>query len=224
VTHGRWRDRLVAALALTLIWVLLWGTFSALSLVGGVIIAAIVLTVFPLPPVTYAGRVHPLGVLRFTVRFAADMVVASAQVVALAFRFGRPPQSAVIAVSLRVPSDLGLTLTAEALSLVPGSLIVEVDREHGILYVHVLNVTGAEDTERFRLEVLALERRIVDAFGSPSEREKIAAADAAHSSGALLPTSSPSAASPPAASPSAPESGLSEPPAAERPITEEATP
>ncbi|MFC7534070.1 Na+/H+ antiporter subunit E [Actinoplanes sp. GCM10030250] len=176
---GRWRDRCVAAVALTVIWMLLWGSFTPLTLLGGALIAVIVLAVFPLPPVTYAGRVHPLGVLRFTVRFTADLVVASAQVAALAFRFGRVPRSAVIAVSLRVPSDLGLTLTAEALSLVPGSLIAEVDRERGVLYVHVLNVTGPEDAERVRREVLALEQRIVDAFGSPSERRICAAAAAA---------------------------------------------
>ncbi|MEU4691388.1 Na+/H+ antiporter subunit E [Actinoplanes sp. NPDC023714] len=170
MSAGRWRDRCVAAVALTVIWTLLWGGVTPITVVGGLLIAVVVLTVFPLPPVTYAGRIHPLGVLRFAVRFAADMVVASAQVALLAFRFGTTVRSAVIAVRLRVPSDLGLTLTAEALSLVPGSLIVEVDRERGVLYVHVLGVSSLEEVERFRGEVLALERRIVDAFGSPSER------------------------------------------------------
>ncbi|MBB2941417.1 multicomponent Na+:H+ antiporter subunit E [Actinoplanes lutulentus] len=167
---GRWRDRCVAAAALTVIWTLLWGSFTPLTVIGGLLIAIVVLTVFPLPPVTYAGRVHPLGVLKFAGRFAVDLVVASAQVAALAFRFGSTPRSAVIAVPLRVPSDLGLTLTAEALSLVPGSLIVEVDRERGVLYVHVLGVSDLADVERFRGEVLALERRLVAAFGSPAER------------------------------------------------------
>jgi multicomponent Na+:H+ antiporter subunit E len=176
VISGRWRDRCVAAIALTVIWMLLWGGVTPVTLVGGVLIAVIVLMVFPLPPVTYAGRIHPLGVLRFAGRFAIDMVVASAQVAVLAFRFGSTVRSAVIAVHLRVPSDLGMTLTAEALSLVPGSLIVEADREQGVLYVHVLGVNTPEEVERFRGEVLALERRIVDAFGSPSERAACAAA------------------------------------------------
>ncbi|MEU4428924.1 Na+/H+ antiporter subunit E [Actinoplanes sp. NPDC024001] len=168
---GRWRDRCVAAAALTGIWMLLWGSFTWLTMIGGTIIAVIVLTVFPLPPVTYAGRIHPLGVLRFAARFISDLVTASGQVALLALRPGRVPRSAVIAVPLRVPSDLGLTLTAEALSLVPGSLIVEVDRDRGVLYVHVLDVTGPADADRFRTEVLALEHRIVHAFGSAAERQ-----------------------------------------------------
>ncbi|MEU8817157.1 Na+/H+ antiporter subunit E [Actinoplanes sp. NPDC048796] len=171
--RGRWRDRAVAAAGLTVIWALLWGSFTPLTMLGGALVAVVVLTVFPLPPVTYAGRVHPLGVLRFAWRFVRDLVVASAQVSALAFRFGHVPRSAVIAVPLRVPSDLGLTLTAEALSLVPGSLIVEADRESGVLYVHVLGVRDAAGAERFRRDVLDLERRIVHAFGSPAERRAI---------------------------------------------------
>ncbi|WP_229073614.1 Na+/H+ antiporter subunit E [Actinoplanes sp. DH11] len=167
---GRRRDRCVAAAALTLIWTMLWGSVTPLTVVGGLIVSAVVLTVFPLPAVTYAGRIHPIGVLRFAARFAVDMVVASAQVAVLAFRFGTVPRSAVIAVRMRAPSDLGLTLTAEALSLVPGSLIVEVDRERGVLYVHVLGVSSLAEVERFRGEVLALERRIVHAFGSAAER------------------------------------------------------
>ncbi|XVU29368.1 Na+/H+ antiporter subunit E [Actinoplanes sp. CA-054009] len=170
---GRWRDRAVAALGLTAIWVLLWGSFTPLTMVGGLVVAVVVLTVFPLPPVTYAGRVHPLGVLRFAVRFVKDLVMASAQVASLAFRFGHVSRSAVIAVPLKVPSDLGLTLTAEALSLVPGSLIVEADRERGVLYVHVLGVEDAAGADRFRRDVLDLERRIVQAFGSPAERRVI---------------------------------------------------
>ena len=80
------------------------------------------------------------------------------------------PRSAIVAVGLRAPSDLNLTMTAEALSLVPGSLIVDVDRRRGVLYVHVLGVESAGQAEQFKQDVLDLERRIVRAFGSPAER------------------------------------------------------
>jgi multicomponent Na+:H+ antiporter subunit E len=173
MTGGRWRDRGIAALGLTVIWVLLWGSFTPLTFVGGLVIAVVVLIVFPLPAVTYSGRIHPLGTLRFAGRFALDMVVASFQVVALAFRFGHVPRSAIVAVTLRAPSDLGLTMTAEALSLVPGSLIVDVDRRKGVLYVHVLGVESAAEADKFKEDVLELERRIVRAFGSPAERRAI---------------------------------------------------
>lgn len=160
----RWRDGAVAALGLTAVWVLLWGSLTWLTVLGGALVAAAVLALFPLPVMSRTGRVRPLALLRLAGRFAADLVVASVQVAVLAFRFGHTPRSAIIAVPLRAPSDLGLTLTAEALSLVPGSLIVEVDRERGVLHVHVLGVPDAPAAERFRTSVLDLEDRIVTAF------------------------------------------------------------
>jgi multicomponent Na+:H+ antiporter subunit E len=106
-----WRERLVAAAGLTVIWVLLWGRPTWVNVLGGLLVATVILTVFPLPPVHFAGRIRAVPMLRLAGRFLADLVVASFQIAALAFRFGHVPRSAVIAVPLRVPSDLNLTLT-----------------------------------------------------------------------------------------------------------------
>jgi multicomponent Na+:H+ antiporter subunit E len=169
------RDRVLAAAGLTVIWVLLWGRPSWINVLGGFLLALTVVTVFPLPPVTYAGRIRPLPMLRLAGRFLTDLVRASAQIALMAFRFGHVPHSAVIAVRLRMPTDLNLTLTAEALSLVPGSLIVEVDRDAGILYVHVLNVRTPAEVEEARAAVLDLESRIIAAFGFRSLKKEEAA-------------------------------------------------
>jgi multicomponent Na+:H+ antiporter subunit E len=168
----RW-NRLSAVVVLVFIWALLWGSFNWLSLVGGLLVTGVILLVFPLPPVIFAGRIHPLGVLRFLARFLWDLVVASVQISRLAFRFGHTPRSAVIGVALRVPSDLMLTLTAEAVSLVPGSLIVEVDRIAGVLYLHVLGVEALDQVERVRQSVLAVEARIIAAIGSAAELTRV---------------------------------------------------
>ncbi|MBM7076306.1 Na+/H+ antiporter subunit E [Micromonospora humida] len=170
---ARRRNQAVAMIVLVTVWVLLWGTLSWANVLGGLVVGLVVLTVFPLPPVTFAGRVHPVPLLRFALRFLRDLVVASVQIAALALRFGHPPLGAIIAVRLRVRSDLNLTLTAEALSLVPGSLIVEVDRDAGILYVHVLGVRDRAEVERFRDGVLELEARLIAAIGSAEEQRLI---------------------------------------------------
>jgi multicomponent Na+:H+ antiporter subunit E len=175
--RDRCRNRVIAVTALVAVWSLLWGSFTWANLISGLAVATVVLTVFPLPPVTFAGRVHPLGVLRFALRFLLDLVVSSVQVAALAFRIGHIPRSAVIAVPLAVPSDLNLTLTAEALCLVPGSIVIDVDRVTGTLYVHVLGVRTRAEAERFRRSVWRLEARIITAIGSAAERHLIAASD-----------------------------------------------
>jgi multicomponent Na+:H+ antiporter subunit E len=165
----RWRDRVVAAAVLVAVWILLWGVFSWANLISGLLVAAVVLAVFPLPPVTFAGRPHPLGLLHLAWRFIADLVVGSAQLAVLAFRFGHRPRSAIIRVPLRVRSDLVLTFTGEAVSLVPGSLIVDTDQASTTLYIHVIGVSDRAAVERFRHEVYETEARIVRAIGSDAE-------------------------------------------------------
>ncbi|MET7472649.1 Na+/H+ antiporter subunit E [Micromonospora sp. NPDC005686] len=170
--RDRWRNRAIAVTGLVTVWVLLWGTFSWANVISGLVVAAVLLVVFPLPPVTFAGRIRPVPLLRFLARFLRDLVVASAQIAWLAVRSNHP-QSAIIGVPLRVNTDLNLTLNAEALSLVPGSLIVEADRSTGTLYVHVIGIRSRDEVERFRQSVLELEQRIVAAVGSPEELELV---------------------------------------------------
>jgi multicomponent Na+:H+ antiporter subunit E len=165
----RWRDRAITAAVLVVVWMLLWGVFSWANLISGLLVSVIVLTVFPLPPVTFAGRPRPLGLVRFTLRFVADLVQASVHLAWLAFRFGHRPRSAIIEVPLRVRSDLVLTLTGEAVSLVPGSLIVDTDQASSTLYVHVIGVANRAEVERFRRTVYDVEARIVRAIGSDAE-------------------------------------------------------
>ncbi|MBX7268378.1 Na+/H+ antiporter subunit E [Micromonospora sp. Llam7] len=170
---GRRRDQLIAYGWLVLVWNLLWGDFSWGNLLGGLLVAAAVLVFFPLPPVTFCGRLRLRGVLVFGGWFVVELVRASAHVARIAVQPGFTPRSAIIAVRLRVPTDLNLALTAEVLSLVPGTLIVEVDRDHGTLYVHVLDVRGPADLAASRDRIRAVERRIVAAVGSDAELRRV---------------------------------------------------
>lgn len=165
----RWRDRCLAAAVLVTVWMLLWGVFSWFNLISGLAVIAAVLAIFPLPPVTFNGRLRPLAMLRLVGRFLLDLTIASMQLAVLAVRFGHTPHSAIIRVPLRVHSDLILTLTGEAVSLVPGSLIVDTDQASTTLYIHVLNVSDPAAVERFRRTVYDTEARIVRAIGTDKE-------------------------------------------------------
>ncbi|SBT38126.1 Na+/H+ antiporter subunit E [Micromonospora narathiwatensis] len=166
---GRRRDQAVALGWLVAIWLLLWGDLSWGNLLGGLVVGAAVLIFFPLPPVTFGGRLRPGPLLVLAVTFVGELVSASVHVAAVAVRPGCRPRGAVIAAPLRVRTDLNLALTAELVSLVPGTLILDVDRDRGVLYVHVLDVRRPEDLTASRERVLAAERRIVRAVGSAEE-------------------------------------------------------
>jgi multicomponent Na+:H+ antiporter subunit E len=173
VGAGRRRVQWPMVAWLTLVWWVLWGTWSAMSLVGGVLVAVAALLAFPLPPLDLDVRVRPLGVLRLVARFLWDVLVASLEV---AWTVVRPPpelRNAVVRVPLRTDSELVLVLVAELVCLVPGSVVVEVHRSTRTLFLHVLDVrtddAGAASAQ-VREQVWAQERRVLDALGSRTTR------------------------------------------------------
>ena len=72
---------------------------------------------------------------------------------------------------LRTDDDLIMTHTAVTASLIPGSLIVEADRDRRILYLHVIGVRIDEDVERSARACCGWEARIVRAVGSRAQLE-----------------------------------------------------
>ena len=158
--------------ALVVLWMLLWGTVSWISVLSGIAVAIAVTRFFYLPPVELSGRFNPLWFVAFLGHFAWDLVRGSAEVAWLAFRPRAFPKSAVIAVDLVTVSDFITTLTAITISLIPGSLVVEVDRDRSILYLHVIDTENEEDLDRIRKKVLSVERALVRAVGSRDDVER----------------------------------------------------
>lgn len=156
---------------LTLVWVLLWGDFSPATILVGLIVGVVLTLAFPLPYIRFEGRFHPTLALYLLWRFVIDLAKASAQVALLALRPSRHPQGAVIRVDLRSQSDLYLTLTSQMTTLVPGSLVVEANRQAGVLYLHLLDVDTLGGIEKVRADTLDVEARILRAFASDEELE-----------------------------------------------------
>lgn len=171
--HASLGSRILLFLGLVLLWAMLWGQFTVLSVLTGVAIATIVTLVFYLPAIQFSRRLDPLRTAYFFVRLVCDIVVASFQVAWIVLRPGAVPQNSIVAVQLRTRSDLITMWVAESLSLVPGSIVVDLDRGESILYLHVLDTDDEGDVERARSRVLATEERIVRGFGSTHDLELV---------------------------------------------------
>ena len=156
-------------LVIIIIWNLLWGNFSVANVLSGLAIAALIVVTFPLPPILFTGRIRPVGLAQLLLRFALDLVVASVQVAWLAVRPGPAPGGAVIQVDLYSDSDLYATLTAELVTLVPGSVVIDVRRATSTLFVHTLDVETDDDIAAARRSVLREERRVMNALASDEE-------------------------------------------------------
>ncbi|WP_313366137.1 Na+/H+ antiporter subunit E [Microbacterium sp.] len=154
---------------LVLLWLLLWHQFTPLAVVSGIVMAVFVTRVFRLPTVELLGRINLWHSLVFIVRFMAAVVMGAVRVTIQVFDFRRQPGAAIVEVPLRYADDIVTTHVAVTASLIPGSLVVESDRDRRTLYLHVIGVCSRDDVDRFRAEVLRWERRIVRAVGTPEQ-------------------------------------------------------
>lgn len=157
------------------LWMLLWGQFTWLAALTGLIVAIFVTRVFRLPPVELSGRVNLWYGLVFVVTFFAAVVHSSLLVAWQVLDVRRQPGTAIIAVPLRTDDDLIMTHVAITASLIPGSFVLESDRDRRILYLHVIGVRTSADVEKFRDSVVRWEQRIVRAVGTREQVREVEA-------------------------------------------------
>lgn len=170
--------RVVIAGWLVIMWLLLWGDLNLANLLTGLLLAVGLVVVFP-PDDTNDDPivVRPVQTISFLVWFSWALIITN---VAVAREVLLPSsrsqiRPAVVAVELRTRSGRLATIIANAITLTPGTLTVDARGRPAVLFVHVLSFESVEAT---RAEVADLERRVVRAFGTPAEGERIADATA----------------------------------------------
>lgn len=149
---------------LILVWMLLWGNVSAANALSGLAVALVITFLLPLPPVAVEGRLHPVSLLLLTLRVVYYLVLSSVQVAWLAIKPGPAPQTAVLRAHLAIKSDLVLALTANALNIIPGGIVLEIDQTRRTIYVHVLDVGSDKAVQRFYRQVADIERLMIASF------------------------------------------------------------
>lgn len=158
-------------IGLIVTWMALWHEVSWMSFVSGIVVAVTATRLFYLPPVTLAGRFNVWWALVYLAYFFWHLALASWQVAWLSVRPGPPPKTSLISVRLRTESDFILTMVGLTNSLIPGSLVAEVDRLNSILYLHVLNTPTQKEVTKMRHDAYRIERLLILAVGSRADIE-----------------------------------------------------
>jgi multicomponent Na+:H+ antiporter subunit E len=155
--------------ALIVTWIALWGELSVANLLSGVVVAFLIMFLFP--SVTDAHhRFHPVGAVKFLGHLLRDLLTSSWTVAITVLR-PTPERlaSKVVAVQLSTTSALVASLVANSLTLTPGTMTVAIDEETFTLKVHVL---GEIDEKEFTQQVRALEQRLQRAVALMSHDKK----------------------------------------------------
>jgi multicomponent Na+:H+ antiporter subunit E len=165
---------------LVVLWLLLWNDLSIGNLVGGVLVASVVLAGARLPRAACVGaasgdraRVQPLALAYFLGYVVVKLVQSN---LVLAWEILTPRNrinTGIVAVPLRTESDLAMLVVANVVTLTPGTVTIEVSGSPAVIYVNVLHLHDIEDVRR---DLLHLEAMSVRAFGSRAARAQLAAA------------------------------------------------
>lgn len=155
----RW-SWLGAGLVLVAVWMALWANASWANLLSGVAVAIAVLAVVNRRPDEDLERIHVLASIRLAVWFSWQLVVASAVV---SWEILTPTQrvrQGIVEIPLRTDSQRVTTLVANIISLIPGTLTLEVADDPRRLFIHVLHLREIDDV---RADVAHLEDLVVKA-------------------------------------------------------------
>ena len=72
-----------------------------------------------------------------------------------------PIRPATIRVKTELKSDIGLTFLANSITLTPGTTTVDIDKENGYIYIHILFLKEGYPTAEMRLPVVSKFERIL---------------------------------------------------------------
>ena len=174
----RWAVEIPLILWLMLVWAVLWGELTAKNLLVGLVLSLLVTRALALPPVQLSSRFNALHAVTLFATFLWQVVRASFEVMWTVIAHGPRASSSVTAVQMRSHSDLIMTATGSTTGLIPGSVLLEVDRPNAILYFHVLDVHDDEDIEHFRESVRNTEAAWIRMMGSPEDYAALRREDA----------------------------------------------
>lgn len=154
--------RVVRGLWLLTIWLLLWSDLSVANVVTGALLALVIVVVFD---TWRQGQivVRPIRAAHFAGVFLVKLVQSTIAVALTVVMPRNRVRTGIVAVPLVGCSDAVATLIADAISLTPGTLTLEVRRDPLTLYVHALDV---RDLGQLQRDVRTLEVLAIRAFGT----------------------------------------------------------
>lgn len=147
-------------IALAVLWMSLQGQFTPGHFLFGFVLGYVVLLLCrpALPKSSYSLKVWQVGNLLFYV--VTQIPLANVQVAWQVLRPRLDLQPGVIAYPLRARTDMEITLLANLISLIPGSVSVDLSPDRSTLYVHVMDL---RDPDKFKGSLRqGLERRVLE--------------------------------------------------------------
>ena len=147
--------------ALVCLWVALYGELSVGNVVGGLVVAGLLVILFPTSRHSVR-HVRPWGALQLAWYVFISLITSTwTVVVAVLFPRSDRVEASVKSVQVSTRSATAMTLMGNLITLTPGTMTVDIDESAGVLRVHVL---GRVDDHEFADSMARLERKVLAAL------------------------------------------------------------
>lgn len=157
-------------LFLVAVWIMLWGSLTWGNVLLGLIVAAVILLMFPLPPLALGVRLHPWPFVVLVARFLWDLVRASIQVAWASIRPGYTPAGRIVRVPLLSDNELIAVVDAQLNALVPGSVVIDLNPAERWMILHIFNAPDDTALRKALRTSRGQEIRVIKAFAANPDR------------------------------------------------------
>jgi len=98
-----------------------------------------------------------LALVRYLVKLVFDVIASGIQVARIVMDPALPIKPGIVSIHSECESEMGTALSAHAITLAPGEMVVEMD-EKGVMYTSCLDTTNSEkyveDAQKIRKDLL----------------------------------------------------------------------
>ena len=156
------KSRIILFVLALIVWLLLNWVPDMQHVIVGVFIAAFVAFItgdmFVQRPYVFKHVERYLWFLYYVPLFLWECIKANIDV---AYRVAHPDvpvRPGIVKVNTSLKSDTALTFLANSITLTPGTLSVDIDKEKGLIYVHWINVKTSDKEDATRIIVHRFEK------------------------------------------------------------------
>ena len=140
-------SRIRGLIGLTVVYLALTGNFQISNIIVGLLVGLVVIWLLKPESRPLDLRSLPTAVwasLRYGIILIVDLIVSGVQVARIVLNPSLPIEQGNVAIPTRCDSELAKALSAHAITITPGEMVVEM-AETGVMYTHILDVSHAKE-------------------------------------------------------------------------------
>lgn len=130
-----------------LLYLLLTGNWALNNILTGLVLAGLVALLVRPVKRPFAWKRLPDALLAsviYLVRLLWDLLISGLQVARIVLSSSLPIKPGIVAIPAKCESDWGVALSAHAITLTPGEMVVEID-DDGVMYTHMLDASNPDE-------------------------------------------------------------------------------